>query len=203
MIEINKNTINGIRMKWGRTVYVTPEDYYCLYDNCRGFSGYVEIGTMFGASAIIAGYAVTGEVHCIDPFGVKGQPARKEFKSGDFVKAEYVRENWALHHDPDRLVIHAQRNPPFPEAIRDRTFDVGLIDGCHDPECVWADWNEMKDRVRYRVLFHDVNYKGEGWNRRSNAEKNAAGVFNQIIHDYKDEWRFREIRGKMGVLERI
>ena len=201
MIPIEYNKINNIPLKWGRTPFVTVEDYECLYDNCKGYKDYIEIGTMFGGSAIVAGYAVTGEVHCIDPFGVKGSPHRKEQVSGFLVKPEYVRENWALHHGVHRLFIHKQRHPPFPTYIEHRVFDVGLIDGCHDVDAVQADWEGLKNRVKYKILFHDVNYKGEGWDVNSTAEKNAAGVFNDIIHRCPD-WEFLEIRGKMGVLKR-
>lgn len=201
MVMIEKDKINGIPMKRGRTVFVTPADYACLYDHCQGHKTYVEIGTMFGASAIVAGYGVTGDVHCIDPFGVKGQQARAEQVSGSLVKPEYVTENWILHHDPERLHIHKQRHPPWPAEIKFHMFDVGLIDGCHDAPNVWADWAGMKQHVKHKILFHDVCYKGKGWDKESEAERNAGEVFTTIVNT-QDEWKLVEVRGKMGVLER-
>ena len=188
MIDIQTSYINGKKLLHGSTMFVTVEDYECLYDNAKGYRDYVEIGSMWGASAIVAGYAVTGEVHCIDPFGGRAQP-------------EHVADNWEQHHDIERLTIYKQKNPPFPVVIQARKFDVGLIDGDHNVEAVWADWLTLKDRINHVILFHDVNYKGRNVDTSSDAETYASEVFNKIIETEK-EWEFVEIRGKMGVLRR-
>ena len=187
MITIEKNKINGKKLKWGGTMFVTEEDYECLYDNAKGYKSYVEIGSMWGSSAIVAGYAVSGEVHCIDPF--KGRAQLK-----------HVVDNWEQHHDIERLTIHKQKNPPFPVSIEARKFDVGLIDGDHDVPAVWKDWFALKDRINHIILFHDVHYRGVP-RIDSDAERHVTGVFNKIARTDPD-WELVEVRGKMGVLKR-
>jgi hypothetical protein len=192
-LEIDLNAINQIPLKFGRTVYVHKADYECLYEHCCGMEDYIEIGTMHGASAIVAGYGVSREVHCIDPFGVKGQPARKD-KSGFFVHPDNVRGNWELHHDLDRLHIHQQRHPPWPKAIEDKMFDVGLIDGCHGYPAVMDDFKGMKEHVKYKLLFHDVRPVTDDGN-------NPTRAFHEIAK--LPEWEILEVRGVMGVLTRV
>jgi hypothetical protein len=194
MVTIKKpDTINGIKLKHGRTVCVHVEDYECLYEHCKGYKDYIEIGTMHGASAIVAGYGVTGEVHGIDPFGVRGQAARKD-KFGFYVKPEYVKENWEMHHEPDRLILHKQKHPPWPKVLGKRMFDIGLIDGRHYIDQVKQDWKSMSKYVKHKILFHDV---------RSNPDngKNPNRVFHEIIK--LPEWKLLEVRGCMGVVERV
>ncbi len=191
MIDFNARFINGKKFKHGGCVYVHKDDYECLYEHCKGYQDYVEIGTMFGGSAIIAGYAVKGQVHCIEPFGVKGNPFAT--KMGEFVSVRHLRANWEVHHDLNRLVVHKQKHPPWPESI-DGMFDVGLIDGDHTESQVWKDWEGMKDRIKHKIFFHDVRpVQDDG--------KNPTNVFHEIIK--LPEWELLEVRGVMGVVRRV
>lgn len=121
---------------------------------------YVEIGTLFGGSAIVAGKAGC-EVFCIDPldgyYSAKRDTAEHPDPSTGLVPSEkIVRANWdAGGLDPKELHIYKQLHPPWPEEI-DRTFDAGLIDGDHRLSGVMADYNGMADRVKY-LMFHDIN----------------------------------------------
>ena len=192
VIDFNAKFINGIKFKHGGCVYVHKDDYICLYEHCKGYQDYIEIGSMFGASAIIAGYAVTGEVHCIEPFGVKGNPHRKT--KGSLVTAENLRGNWKQHHPTGRLTIHKQKHPPWPDKIRGKMFDVGLIDGDHSEEQVWKDWDGMSKHVRHLIFFHDVRpVQDDG--------KNPTNVFHEIIK--LPQWELVEVRGVMGVVRRV
>ena len=192
MIEFHGNRINNIKLKYGGCVYVHRADYECLYDHCKGYEDYIEIGSMFGASAIVAGYTIKGQVHCIEPFGVKGNPHRK--KMGCLVTPEHLRENWEQHHDKNRLVIHKQKHPPWPESIEGRMFDVGLIDGDHNEKQVWKDWEGMSKHIKHKILFHDVR------NKRDDGQ-NPTNVFHQIIK--LPQWELVEVRGVMGVVRRV
>jgi hypothetical protein len=122
---------------------------------------YVEIGTLFGGSAIVAG--ISGcEVYCIDPldgyyaskWGIKKRP---DHRTGLVPTADIVRSNWAnAGLDPKKLHIFQQLHPPWPEEIKDMHFDSGLIDGDHRYDGVLADYLGMGPRVTY-LMFHDIN----------------------------------------------
>ena len=124
---------------------------------------YVEIGTLFGASACIAGLAGC-EVFCIDPLDgyysdQHGTPNRPDTETGLVPSPEIVRENWeSCGLDQERLHIFPQLHPPWPKEI-DRGFDIGLIDGDHAKDSVLADYNGMKHRVKY-LMFHDIDKIG-------------------------------------------
>jgi hypothetical protein len=125
-----------------------PEAIYTIAS--RGKT-YVEIGTRWGGSAIVAGLAGC-EVHCIDPWEYPGKQLAYR------TTPHHVRENWVYAGlDPDKLFLYQQRHPPWPEAIKDRVFDVGMIDGAHEREQVQLDWEGMKSHVSKYVLFHDIS----------------------------------------------
>ena len=152
---------------------------------------YVEIGTMYGASAVVAGRSVAGEVHCIDPFGNK-QPG------GMVATPEIVRHNWrwaGLY--PARLHIHQQEHPPWPEAIKDRRFDMGLIDGGHGEEQAWKDWEGMSPRINLFILIHDV-VKDKKFDSRYTAEIGPTNLYYAVAE--LPEWEPMGVIGYMGVL---
>jgi len=192
LVSFDKKHINGIPFKHGGCVYVFEEDYWGLYKYCQGMNDYIEIGSRFGASAIIAGLAVNGEVHCIEPFGVKGNPHTKA--GGSFVSEKNLRENWELFHDPDRLVVHAQYHPPMPESIKGRRFDIGFVDGNHDYENVLADLAGMAEIVDKYILAHDI-YDGD------KRERSVGGAYKEFLKT-NQEWEHIEYVGCVGVLKR-
>ena len=121
---------------------------------------YVEIGTLYGGSAILAGKSGC-EVFCIDPldgfYSAKhGEPGRPDKATGLVPSEEIVRKNWEDSGlDPNKLHIFPQLHPPWPDEI-DRTFDAGFIDGDHRLLGVLADYEGMAPRVKY-LMFHDIN----------------------------------------------
>jgi len=121
---------------------------------------YVEIGTLFGGSACIAGLAGC-EVFCIDPldgyYSAKhAANLRPDPETGLVPSEEIVRDNWEhCGLDPDMLHLYKQLHPPWPKEI-DRRFDVGLIDGDHRYFGVQADYEGMKHRVTY-LMCHEID----------------------------------------------
>jgi hypothetical protein len=135
-------------------------DAEILYEVASLGKTYVEIGTLFGGSACIAGLAGC-EVFCIDPLdgyysAVHKEENRIDRISGLVPSVQIVKQNWeSWGLDPAKLHIYAQMHPPWPQEI-DREFDVGLIDGDHGFQGVQADYEGMAPRVKY-LMFHDVN----------------------------------------------
>ena len=118
---------------------------------------YVEIGTLFGASACIAGLAGC-DVYCIDPldgYNVRGMPdphdARTSIPSPFILQNNWVRQGLDL----GRLHVYARFHPPWPREI-DHRFDIGLIDGNHSTPHAWLDFNAMDQRIEKYLMFHDI-----------------------------------------------
>ena len=181
-------------MMVGHSMATHPDDYRLLSAYVSKGHDYVEIGTMYGASAIIAGRACKGEIHCIDPFG----PYKKNIKP--VPSPEIVRQNWESKGLVlERLHIHQQAHPPWPEVIKDRMFDVGLIDGCHEIESVWRDWYGMSPHIKKYILFHDVKADRQ-YDPQIGAQIGPTTVLYQVAR--MAGWDLLEIRGNMGVLKR-
>jgi hypothetical protein len=131
-----------------------------LYEVASLGKTYVEIGTLFGGSAVIAGLAGC-EVFCIDPldgyYSAKHAVKERVDKwTGLVPSEEIVRENWeSAGLDPKKLHIYAHLHPPWPEEIN-RAFDVGLIDGTHQVMHVIRDYEGMAPRVKY-LMLHDID----------------------------------------------
>jgi len=141
------------KMLDGRGAMTRNDPEYLFHIASQGKT-YVEIGTKWGGSAIVAGLAGC-EVHCIDHWDY---PARRKRATPEFVRANW--ENAGL--DPTKLHLHVQRHPPWPEAIKDRKFDIGLIDGTHSEDAALKDFEEMRLHVTKFILFHDFNDQHEG-----------------------------------------
>ena len=138
---------------------------------------YVEIGTKFGGSAIVAGLAGC-EVHCIDHWEYPDRDPQIAATPDD------VRENWvAAGLDPDKLHLHVHRHPPWPEALEHRLFDIGLIDGSHQDDMALKDFEAMKLYITKYILFHDFNPQHPGV-YKSFFEAAEDPEWTQIAHQY-------------------
>ena len=144
-------TLDDVNFKMLKgSVLQKKNDPEILYTIASRGKTYVEIGTRWGGSAIIAGLAGC-EVHCIDHWEYPGKQPRDQTTMQD------VSDNWA-HAElaTAKLFMYQQRHPPWPEAIEDRRFDIGMIDGQHYVKEIAQDWEAMKLRVDKYILFHDL-----------------------------------------------
>ena len=187
---VNTTSINGIELI-GR-VSISSEGFIDLFERyIDGTENYIEIGTLFGGSAILAGLNCNGKVYCIDPLdGYYGTGQVDE--SGILPSCAIVEENWSRFGlDPERLEVFQHKHPPFPSSIEDKRFDVAYIDGGHAYDEVKTDWLELKDRVDKYIIF-------------DNTEKESVSrVF--IEAQESEDWEFVEEIGsfiKTGVIRK-
>ena len=118
-----------------------------------GPGDYVEIGTAFGASAILAAltkrvFQIPGEIYCIDNFA-------KEKLSPEIV----VRN--ARHFGVDNMIhICVANSHPWP--LGDKKFVFGLIDGDHAGSMPARDFINMNKRVTNYIMFDDIGFSNIG-----------------------------------------
>lgn len=165
-----------------------PADAGAIAQCCANAPGeYLEIGSLFGGSAIIAALFSTGHVYGIDPFGY----SMGQTKTGATPSAEVVMQNAYEWGAQDKITMFTQKHPPLPPELENMRFSVAFIDGDHTYGGAHKDWENLKDRVDRYVLFHDVVSSSFGC-RRAFAEAGQDPKWEQIY-----------LAGKMGILEKI
>jgi len=133
-----------------------------LQNMVRTYVGdYVEIGTAYGSSAILAALANPKmTVHCIDPMDGMYGKNKIDIQTGYHPSPELLEWN-CMQYDIEygkRVILHRQKHPPFPKAIADLQFGVGYIDGDHSVAGCIADYEGLKDRCQ--CLIFDNYEKG-------------------------------------------
>lgn len=124
----------------------------CVADS---IGDYIEIGSEFGGSAVMAGMAMkhtsqAGIIFCIDPFGTKNELEAPDKKYHAF---------WQniIHYDLHRRTIaFKQFHPPWPAAIQFRLFAIGFIDGNHSSGAPLADFKALQSRVIKYIMFDNA-----------------------------------------------
>lgn len=143
--NINKQIRGHFCMTPGEAVALAS----VIYD--AGDGDHLEIGTMWGASAILAAltkkeYGLKGNVVVVDPFcdadaGGHGQPDAKIFWA-----------NMEIMGVEDRIELIEKHSAPWP--VGNRKFASALIDGDHQGEWPKTDWNNVRQHAKI-VIFHD------------------------------------------------
>lgn len=150
---------------------------------------YLEIGSLQGGSAIMAGLFARGNVYCVDIWGwAKGQT-----QEGPEPSPETVLMNTSAFGLSGIIPLtRAMGDETLPKEVPDEV-DVSFIDGDHHYEWALADWLAVKDRTRRYVLFHDVHMDDEA-HKAIEVLKMAAD---------EPEWALVYQQAKMGIVERI
>ncbi len=171
-----------------------PEDAGILAQcvaNCKG--DYLEIGSLYGASAIVAALFGNGHVYCVDIF----EPYST--KPGARPSPELLLQNASNWGAEKKITPFKHRHPPLPAKLEHVRFDIAYIDGDHTHEGSLADWENIEHRVDRYVLFHDV---------RPNSPYGAKTTFeNHAMLDPNWNLIYRNTTSKrmssIGVLERV
>lgn len=121
-----------------------------------GDGDHLEIGSMWGGSAILAArvkqhYGLAGKVVCVDP--LTDGDCSPGFPGGHPDEA-IVRGNFAMMGVADRLELHTVYSSPWP-FDSSRRFASALVDGNHFAPWPLTDWQNVR-RVCDLVLYHDL-----------------------------------------------
>jgi hypothetical protein len=130
-----------------------PEDSALLSQIAfyTGFADHLEIGTLFGSTAIQVAktkkeFDLEGDVYCIDNFSFM-----KEWTS-----PELVMENASKFDVADRIHVVEANSWPLPAPVNGMTFGSVYIDAGHDFGHCQRDWLSVKD-ISSVVAFHDYD----------------------------------------------
>ncbi len=130
---------------------------------------HLEIGTLFGGSAIAVAlakkqYNQPGMVVCVDPLNGYYQdrrpdPSMIDGPSGVAVTPETLFENIETFGVGDRVLVLRSKSEAIANLV-DMEFTTAYIDGDHKDGVPWQDWGRVRNIVSRYVIFdnHDESY---------------------------------------------
>lgn len=142
-----------------------------------GDGDYVEIGSLYGGSAITAlltkrVFNLKGNIYCVDP------------------NPKEILENAKLFGLKDRITIFKR---PSEEIIwGDMTFSCGFIDGDHREPNPLLDWYALKNRVTRYIIFDDYD----------KSETGVVYAVKDVLLDYESPWMPVHISDAIVIFER-
>lgn len=153
--------------------------------NCIIFAGpgdYVEIGTAFGGSAILAAltkrvYQIPGEVYTID-----------NFKRG--ISPVEVNKYATIFGVDDMINIVVGNSHPWP--LGDKKFACGFVDGSHKGLMPAKDFINMSKRITKYIMIDDIGYI---------THPNIAKLVHSISK--RDEWGLVKATSKLAIFKRV
>jgi len=127
-----------------------------------GPGDHIEIGTLFGASAIVAALVkqemgVTGNIYCVDPFmpreNINYNEDDPKVVGNREANLDLVLANFDKFKVSDRMVVVPQPSQPWPVDLETHEFVSAYIDGNHQAGMPWLDFLSLRDRVRNFIAF--------------------------------------------------
>ncbi len=117
---------------------------------------HVDIGSLFGASAITAALMKKelghkGKVYCIDPYDAEARAKDVSFVSGKIAPELLSGTPEALKKNADKfgveLTLVRKNSFPWPKELEDVVFATAYIDGDHKGDAPWNDFESLRGRV--------------------------------------------------------
>jgi len=148
-----------------------------------GDGDHVEIGTLFGASAITVGImkrilGLKGDIYCIDPYEPEERAKNVSMKKGDqtllSASPKALLKNAELYDLEIKLI--QEYSDPWPEELKDNTFATSYIDGDHVHDMPYTDFLNLRGRTESYIGFD--NYE-EGY-------PDVIGGVNRVLSEDKD-----------------
>ncbi|MDH5507632.1 MAG: class I SAM-dependent methyltransferase [Anaerolineae bacterium] len=172
-----------------------PQDHGALAQAVylAGHGDHLEIGTLFGGSAILAArikqdYNLAGKVVCVDP--MQGYYGKPDPFTGLLPSEELFWENAGKFGVTERMELVVARSKPWPLAA-ERRFASALIDGDHSPDGVRHDWQRANAQTSRYVVF-------------DNYDKSFPGVRRTVrMAGQEEAWRCVLVYGISAVFERV
>jgi len=126
-----------------------------------GDGNHLEIGTLFGGSAILAAstkveFGISGQITCVDPLtGYYGNPT--DIQSATNVTADAVKRNADIFGVKERIELITELSSPWP--LGERRFVSAFVDGAHDYNTVMSDWLNCSEFVDKVIQFDNYDLR--------------------------------------------
>lgn len=153
----------------GRIAYEQHNCNYLAWAIAHAGDGnHLEIGTLFGGTAILAAlikrrYHLDGMIYCIDPldgyYTGTAYACATDPVSGWPVSREVLQENLAAFGVDKQVRIIQARSQPWPEELKSETFASAYIDGNHWGDIPVLDWMMVKQCTTRMVVFDNHDQK--------------------------------------------
>lgn len=153
-----------------------------LQETVAEFPGdYIEIGTLYGGTAILAAMACTGDVYAIDPMDGYYQTGRRDSAAQMIPSIQIFERNLTTFGVNVTLFPH--KHPPWPGALANHYFGVGFIDGDHTYEGARADYLALRNRCD--CIIFDNTEKPEVLKAATEAEEDGWNVLEHLEYTHK------------------
>lgn len=136
-------------------IFMRRDEAALFYDAIYPGSFYVEIGCLWGGSAILAAHRAK-QVITVDP--MEGEYWEIGFPELHLPipKLEDVLENFAMFDVAHKINI--VKKPSYPWPLSEEIVpDVMYIDGSHEYDAVLQDWKTASEITRRIILMHDYS----------------------------------------------
>jgi len=171
-------------------VLISEAEAVLLAETVKDSELHVEVGCLWGGTAILAALAGAVQIYSIDAMeGGFWSYEGAHYENGLTMKA--VIDNFREFGVSSKITLVKAPSSPFPIlGLRPDTF---FIDGDHKyPGCL-ADWNTAREITKSKILFHDYN----------NPRNPGVGqvVKRHAFHD--QEWCLKLIVDTMALFGRV
>jgi len=169
-------------------IAMRPEEVELLREVCRESKSHLEIGTLWGGSAVLAAMAGP-RVVTIDPmvggYWENGDPGVElHIPTADAILSNFLSFNVAHKIS----VVKASSDPwPLPT---DLMFDTALIDGDHSKEGCARDLRAVSRITRYDIMIHDYR------------DDSHEGV-REAVDEFGGAWKKVDVVGTMALFRRV
>jgi hypothetical protein len=145
-----------------------------LGDTVKDSTRHLEIGTLWGGSALVAAMAGAKQVYTIDLMSGGWWDAGQDPKVNPPLGPKAVIDNLTGAKLRERIVLVVSPSNPFP--LDGLAFETALIDGDHSFGGVRADFHNVYPRTSRAIMFHDCEQSYPGVMQFINSgEIEAAG----------------------------
>ena len=164
-----------------------------------GDGDHIEIGALFGASAIAVGMmkerlGLEGEIYVIDPYD-KEERASNIRPLKDTGKDDMSADPNVLMRNAEtfgvKINLVQEYSNPWPEQLVDNTFATGYIDGDHQHNMPYLDFQNLRERVSGYIGLDNVE---EGY-------MDVMGALGKIMTEDED-WTLFYKNGTFAALRR-
>ncbi len=114
---------------------------------------YIEIGTLFGGTAILAAMMGVGKVYAIDPVDGYYNPGQVDKTTMLVPSVAIFEEN--MRRFGVEVTLFPHKHPPWPDAIKNNRFGIGFIDGDHGLRGAQLDYRALRSRCEC-IIFDNV-----------------------------------------------